>query len=106
MCTLKEYIDKYKNGVRAIQVTISMITKVDSELYNSLFSESSFSVNGGFTVNVFYENESFKIVSLLSYGDIEAVMRREDDRWVGYLITDDPHTTIESRSTNFDWIDD
>lgn len=108
MSTLKEFVNKYKNGVKAIQATIDMITKVDSELYNSLFNESSFSINGGFTVNVLYENDSdsFRIVSLLSYGDVEAVLKKEDGKFVSYLITDDPYTAIESRSTDFDWIDD
>jgi hypothetical protein len=108
MTTLKEFIGKYKNGIKAIQATIDMITKVDSELYNSLFNESSFSVNGGFTVNVLYDDgsDSFRIISLLSYGDVEAVLLKEDGKFVSYLITDEPLTSIQSRSTNFDWIDD
>ena len=107
MCTLKEYIDKYKNGVRTIQKMISVIMKIDRELYDSLFRESSHNIDG-YTINVYYnENESsFKIISLLSYGDVEVTLTKEGNNFVGYIITDDPHTTIQSRSVDFDWIDD
>lgn len=108
MTTLNEYIADNRKGMLLIQKTISIILEVNDELYSSLFKNTRLDIDGT-TVDVKYVGGkyagSFNITAESSnINRVEVLLVKEEGKFVGYIISDNPYLVIQSRTDEFDWV--
>lgn len=108
--TLNDFIRTNRSGLIMIQKAIGIILKVDDELYSTLFKRTKIDIDGT-TVDVKYVGGKYAgtfniTVESPSIERVEALITKEEGKFVGYIISDNPYIVIQSRTDEFDWVID